>query len=284
VLPGTVKKFIEPIIEKRGVGDFIELVYSPSFIAMGSAIHDFKHPEFQLIGTNSGADISKLTSLYSTIHDRPQFVTTVQNAELIKVLYNTFIGMKIVFANTCMEACHKIPNTDVDQISKALSLATERVVSARYLQGGMGDGGGCHPRDNIAMSWLARELDLSYDIFSDVIRARESQTRWLVSLIKQELACSHLPVVLLGDSYKGDCSLKTGSPARLLSYYLSEQGIEHQVHDPYNEESTFQKNTAAIYFISTRHTAWVNFNFPPSSVVLDPFRYLVICTPQIVPV
>ena len=99
-----------------------------------------------------------------------------ENAEAIKVAYNTYISMKIAYANTWMEICHKIPGTDVDQVTGALELATTRIMSPKYLTGGMGDGGGCHPRDNIALSWLARELDLSYDFFEHLMIARERQT------------------------------------------------------------------------------------------------------------
>jgi UDPglucose 6-dehydrogenase len=60
--------------------------------------------------------------------------------------------MKIVFANTLMEICDSLPGCNVDQVTDALKLADKRLISPAYLSGGMGDGGGCHPRDNIAMS------------------------------------------------------------------------------------------------------------------------------------
>ena len=56
-----------------------------------------------------------------------------------------------------MELCHNLPNTNVDEVSRALSKCKGRIISDKYLSGGMGDGGGCHPRDNIALSWLARK-------------------------------------------------------------------------------------------------------------------------------
>jgi len=102
----------------------------------------------------------------------------LNNAELIKVAYNTYIGMKIAFANTLMEICHKMGNIDVDQVTGALTFASRRLMSGAYLTGGMGDGGGCHPRDNIALSWLAQRLDLSFDWFASVMGAREKQTVW----------------------------------------------------------------------------------------------------------
>ena len=92
--------------------------------------------------------------------------------------------MKIVYANVMMEICHKLAGTmNVDAVTDAMKLATNRLVSPKYLSAGMGDGGGCHPRDNIAMSWLARKLDLSYDFFDSLMSAREKQTEWLGELM-----------------------------------------------------------------------------------------------------
>ena len=90
--------------------------------------------------------------------------------------------MKNSRANTMMEICQKT-EADVDDVTAAISMATDRIISPRYLRGGMGDAGGCHPRDNIAMSWLAEELGLSCNPFEDMMRAREKQTRWLATLI-----------------------------------------------------------------------------------------------------
>jgi UDPglucose 6-dehydrogenase len=150
VLPGTVEREIKPLLN-----DYVHLAYNPYFIAMGTTVDDYLNPEFVLLGCDDGPQIvNQVQHFYSTIHDKPVFVTNIETAELIKVAYNTFISMKIVFANTMMEICQKT-NADVDDLTEALSLATDRVISPRYLRGGMGDGGGCHPRDNIAMSWLA---------------------------------------------------------------------------------------------------------------------------------
>ena len=108
---------------------------------------------------------------------------SIDSAELTKVAYNTFIGMKIVFANTLMEICHKSPGANVDDVTGALKKARRRLLGPLYLDGGMGDGGGRHPRDNIAMSWLARKLPLSHDMFENLLTARECQTEWLVELM-----------------------------------------------------------------------------------------------------
>jgi len=179
VLPGTIDREIRPLFNKH-----MSLCYNPFFIAMGTTIKDFLNPEFVLFGYDDEKSARVAEGFYSTLHDRPVFKTAIKNAELIKVAYNTFIGMKITFVNTLMEICHKT-GCNVDQVTDALKMADDRLISPKYLTAGMGDGGGCHPRDNIALSWLAKELNLSHDFFDDLMMAREHQTDWLVDLIEE---------------------------------------------------------------------------------------------------
>lgn len=203
------------------------VLYNPFFIAMGTTIPDFRQPEFVLVGTD-GAVPQPLIDFYKTIHDRPVFVTTIKTAELTKVAYNTFIGLKIAFANTMMELCEKT-GADVDDLVDALSLADRRIVSTAYMRGGMGDGGGCHPRDNIALSWLARKVGLSYDLFHALMECRERQTDWLADLIPDGTE-------VMGKAYKPETNLTVGSPAALLGNILQESGVVFTHTDPYVEE------------------------------------------------
>lgn len=268
VLPGTVREKLKPLCNQ-----YVRLCYNPFFIAMGSAMEDFLHPEFVLLGEDHKLAGDKLRAFYHTIHDAPIFTTTIENAELIKVLYNTFISQKLAFANTIMELCHNLPGTDCDKVVGALSLATKRLLSPRYLSGGMGDGGSCHPRDNIALSWLARKLSLSHDLFDDIMRAREDQTLWLARLLKAERENRQLPLVLLGRAFKADSNIDAGSPARLLSFFLSEQSVPHKVYDPFVRGfDQYPRSEPSIYFIATRHEAWHGFEFCKGSVVVDPWR------------
>lgn len=137
VLPGTMDKYVRPLLNK-----YVTLVYNPFFIAMGSTIEDFLHPAFVLIGTDDTTNATPIEAIYSKLHNAPLYKCSVPSAELIKVSYNTFISMKIVFANTLMEICSGT-GADVDEVTDALALATDRVVSPKYLRAGMGDGGAC---------------------------------------------------------------------------------------------------------------------------------------------
>lgn len=266
VLPGTIKSRILPVINKH-----VKLCYNPFFIAMGTTMRDFLNPEFVLFGVVDNAAAAKVEKFYKTLHNGLFYRTTLENAELIKVAYNTFIGMKIVYANVMMEICHKIGGSmDVDAVTNAMKLATDRLISPKYLGAGMGDGGGCHPRDNIAMSWLSRKLDLSYDFFDALMTAREKQTEWLAKLM---LEYKDLPKVVLGKAFKPETNLTVGSPSILLKNLLEEMGHEAVMYDPYLD-GPMPEWKPSVFLIGTKHPQFAQMAFPKGSVVIDPWRYI----------
>lgn len=274
VLPGTTRRELVPLINEH-----VKLCYNPFFIAMGTTVQDFLEPEFVLFGVRDreAADIAR--AFYRTLHDRPVYETTIENAELIKVSYNTFISMKIAFANTVMEVAHKTPGCDADAVTDAMALATGRLLSPKYLRGGMGDGGGCHPRDNIALSWLARELGLSYDWFEHLMLCRERQTDWLADLIEEQHERLELPerkVGIYGRAFKAGTNLTVGSPATLLTNILQERGFEVESYDPYVDPGPCPFTDRGVYFVATNHPDFAapDWTYPEGSVVLDPWRYV----------
>ena len=269
VLPGTIEREIKPLLNNK-----MKLCYNPFFIAMGTTIADFTNPEFVLFGVDDNEAAKKAEDFYKTIHNRPFFKTDISSAELIKVAYNTYIGMKVVFANTMMEICHHT-GANVDDVTEAMGLAHERLMSKRYLYGGMGDGGGCHPRDNIAMSWLSNELGLSHNFFDNLMIARENQTEWLADLMIEERNKTNANLVILGKTFKQETNLVVGSPAILLKNILEEKGYDVEMYDPYtdDEEPNFSENT--VFLIGTKHPEFKDMELPNNSTVIDPWRYRV---------
>jgi UDPglucose 6-dehydrogenase len=189
--------------------------------------------------------------------------------------YNTFIGMKIVFANTMMEICHHT-GADVDDVTNALSQATDRLISSKYMSGGMGDGGPCHPQDNIAMSWLAERLDLSSDLFGRIMDMREAQTEFIARLVQHYQRMTKLLVVVLGQAYKPESSLTDGSPARLLIHRLRTlKVLIRDCWDPFvGPTRTSYDEGPRVFVIATKHAQFAQQEFPAGSVVLDPFGYI----------
>lgn len=272
VLPGTIEREILPLTKTN---DKFILCYNPYFIAMGTTIYDFLNPEFVLFGSEDERASTYVKTFYETLHNKQFYQTSIKNAELIKVSYNTFIGMKIVFANTIMEICHKT-GANIDEVMGGLKLATNRLISTKYLSGGMGDGGGCHPRDNIAMSWLSNKLNLSYNFFEDIMEAREEQTEFLIELLTQQPA----PYTILGKTFKENTNLTLGSPSMLLANMLIEKGISFNHYDPFVDEIEpyFEKGT---YIVTVPHNQFKDFAFPNDSIVIDVWRMLDINNPKV---
>jgi len=271
VLPGTCNRLVRPLLNQH-----VRLVYNPAFIAMGTTVADFLSPEFVLLGADSEQDAWPVENLYRGLHDRPVVRMSIESAELTKVSYNTFLSMKIVWANTLMEICHKT-GADCDAVVDALTLATDRVISPKYMRGGMGDGGHCHPRDLIAMSWLAQRLDLSYDLLGDMARAREAQSGWLADLVQQWCDQTGCGPIVLGKAYKPQSPLTGGSPALLLAHQLDDA----PAWDPHVDGQSIPGGRfgwvfqiPAVYVVGTRHPEFVDAPYPAGSVVIDPWGYI----------
>ena len=288
VLPGTMRREIYPILN-----EWTLFAYSPLFIAMGETIPNYLNPEFVLLGVDANRTGGReaadaVREVYGTLIPNVKIEEmSVASAELCKVFYNVFLGQKIVVANALMEIAHKT-GANCDEVTRALAKATDRVISPRYMRGGMGDGGACHPRDQIALSWLARKLDLSRDIFSDMILARESQTEWLADICCELAAKRKMGIVVLGKAYKSGTNLTIGSPATLLKNILDERdGAQVEQWDPHVDPPRVFSEPG-VFIIATDHpefypegalirgvpkgTGWVRY--PAGSVVVDPWGFM----------
>lgn len=272
VLPGTIEREIKPILSKH-----VKLCYNPFFIAMGTTVHDFLNPEIVLFGVDDKEAAEKAKEFYRTITDVPFHEMSIVNAELVKVNYNTFITMKINFANNLMETCHKLRDSgaDVDVVSDALFDCKKRIISPTYMRGGMPDSGGCHPRDNIALADFVKRNELSNDVYTEQMQIREHHIKWFADILK-----SHkLPIAILGKAYKPETNLTVGSSSIRLANELIEEKIDVKIWDPYvDRDNKDLKNMLEtiphIFFIGTKHEEFKNFNFPKGSTVIDPFRFI----------
>lgn len=261
-LPGTFEREIRPLLN-----EFVDYAYSPQFIAMGTVLNDYLNPEFNLIGVESEEAADKLESFFKTINTAPAIRTDITTAEGIKVSYNTWITAKTVISNLWGEIADKT-GMNFNDIFKAWSVSTKRLLSPRYMQSGMGDGGGCHPRDNIALSHIAKEIGLSHNIFEDLMKAREATEEWHAKIAISESITHDLPLVILGRSFKPETNIETGSPAILMANIVKEHG-----HN-FKHVETLDELERAVYFIGTQNEAYRDYDFPEGSIVIDPFGYI----------
>ena len=281
VLPGTTRnQFVNLIPNTR-------FIYNPYLIAMGSVAWDFVNPEMVMIGTEDGSetgDAQLLINFYRTMmQNEPRYVVgTWDECECIKVFYNTFISAKIGLVNMIQDVAVKQGNINVDVVTKALADSTMRIMGPKYMTAGMGDAGACHPRDNIALRYMAEQLDLGYDLFGSIMLAREIQAKNLARCLVQEAVTNDLSIWIHGKAYKPNVSYIDGSYSTLVGHYVEEMG--HIVH--YIDPLTEPNNPTRIHgVILLAHCAELTYDYADVekkqklyceiqdfSIVVDPWR------------
>jgi len=223
VLPGTCRRELQPLVTNT------KLMYNPYLIAMGTVAWDMINPEMIMIGSKNGLKGTNckvrselLESFYNQVCDNMPRVEfgTFEEVESMKIFYNTFISNKVALVNMIQDVAHKLGNMNVDIVTTALAKSTQRIVSPAYMKAGMGDGGACHPRDNIALRWLAKELDLGYDMFETIMTAREKQAENMALAILEH----GKNIWFSSDSYKAGTDLVDGSSSLLVQYYVKKHG------------------------------------------------------------
>ena len=235
VLPGTTRREFIPIMTNT------RFVYNPYLIAMGTVKWDMVNPEMVMIGTEDGSetgDAKELVDFYKTImQNEPRYVIgTWDECECIKVFYNTFISAKVSLVNMIQDVAEKQGNINAEIVCDALAESDRRIMGPGYMKPGMGDGGACHPRDNIALRWMAEELDLGYDLFDAVMLSREVQAKNMAeSMVELSTmgagVVPPMPVVIVGKAYKPLVPYDAGSPSMLVGHYVEEAGVELHYYD-----------------------------------------------------
>jgi len=215
----------------KGIGNDIGLCYSPEFIALGSVVHNLINPDLILIGesdSDSGKQLLKLRK--SICENNPTIVRTNWiNAELTKISLNSYITMKISFANMIARVCERIPGADVDIITQAIG--SDKRVGNKFLKGGLGFGGPCFPRDNVAISTFIHGIDLDAEIPSAVQAFNLSQLSEIFSFIKKHIGKKTL-IGILGLSYKPETDVIDESQGILLAKKFITEGYNVKAYDP----------------------------------------------------
>ena len=288
VLPGTTRHYFEPKLNSMH-----EFLYNPYLIAMGSVKWDMVNPEMIMIGTEDGnwnGLAKELVEIYRPImQNNPRYeIGTWDECEAIKIFYNTFISAKVGLANMIQDFAMKIGNINVDVVTNALAHSTQRIMGPKYMTAGMGDAGACHPRDNIALRWLAQEYDIGYDMFDTIMHAREIQAKNLAEFLVVKAQKYNLPIVIHGKAYKPDVPYCIGSYSTLVGHYVQQSGHNVYYVDPLADDqkevvSTWNK-PAVVLLAHNREVTYGYtgqqyedphyFDFVAGSVIVDPWRKL----------
>jgi UDPglucose 6-dehydrogenase len=293
VLPGTTRRYFISKLDSRH-----EFLYNPYLIAMGSVKWDMVNPEMIMIGTEDGREdalASELVALYQPMmqNDPRIVIGTWDECEAIKIFYNTFISAKVGLVNMIQDFAQRIGNINVDVVTNALAASTMRIMGPKYMTSGMGDAGACHPRDNIALRWLAEEYDIGYDLFDTIMQAREVQAKNLAEFLVVQAQQHNLPIIIHGKAYKPDVHYCIGSYSTLIGYYVNQTGHRARYVDPLADDTTdvivgvdhpavvlMAHNRAVTYSnVDGDHADHFYYDIVPGSVIVDPWRSLPVDLP-----
>ena len=280
VLPGTTRREFAKYIKN------FQFVYNPYLIAMGTEAYDMVHPDMVIIGTEFGEETKAaktLSQFYKklVLNNADHMTGTWEEAEGFKIFYNTMISARLGLVNMIQDVAQKIGNMNVDKVTEAFKKASVRITGKGYYKAGMGDGGACHPRDNIALSWLAKELDLGYDLFSAISHAREKQTENMAKFIANICKKQNKPCVINGKAYKPSVPYTVGSPSILLAGYLTQLGIKVYFADPETGDDPGSIDCVCVLahdpqttFAHTGKTykQELYFDLPAGNTIVDPWR------------
>jgi UDPglucose 6-dehydrogenase len=234
VLPGACDQAIQPILERRSgkhCGVDFGFCYGPEFIALGSVVRDLLNPDFILIGESDQRSGKLLANLDQTICDNkpPVARMNIVSAELTKVAINSYVTLKISYANMLAEICEHLPGADVDVVTSALRLDSR--IGEKYLKGAVGYGGPCFPRDNTAFAFAAGQLGVQATLAEATDVVNRHQTNRLAERVVSRLL-EEGTVLILGLSYKPGTDVVEESQGLRLARSLLAKKIPVLLFDP----------------------------------------------------
>jgi UDPglucose 6-dehydrogenase len=251
VSPGSMENRVKPLLEEvtgKKCGMDFGLCYNPEFIALGDVIRGLLEPDLVLIGESDPKAGSILADMYKRIcvNNPPIERTSFINAEIAKIAINSYITMKITFANLLAEICENTDGADVDEVTRIIGRDSR--IGSKYLKGGLGYGGPCFPRDNIAFARFAESVGVKAELPITVHRANLSQVRRVIKIIEQLKLNHNKKIGILGLSYKPDTPIVEESQSIMLARELSSKGYVVHVYDPLAlEEAKKVLGNTAIY-------------------------------------
>jgi UDPglucose 6-dehydrogenase len=229
---GTARRLADSLI---GDGPRLELAWNPEFLREGKAVRDTLHPDRLVFGVTSEYAEKTLREVYAKLIDNgtPYVTTDLATAEMVKVAANAFLATKVSFINAMAELC-EVANADVVTLSQALGY--DERIGRRFLNAGLGFGGGCLPKDIRAFSARAGELGASdaLTFLREIDKINMRRRDKVVSVAGAMLGGDFLSknVAVLGAAFKPNSDDVRDSPALNVAAAMHLKGAAVRVHDP----------------------------------------------------
>ena len=229
VLPGTMRSLVIPRIEafsgKRAGIDFA-VCANPEFTREGSAVADFLHPALTVLGADDPAHLIPVLELYKDISEQI-FTTSLNAAEMVKYVCNTFHALKVAFANEIGTLCRQL-DVDEQAVMKIFLSDTKLNISTAYLTPGFAFGGSCLPKDVGALTYRAKQLDLDLPLMRAILPSNQAHIDRAVDAV---LASKSRRIGVLGLSFKAGTDDLRESPSVKLIKRLLAEGRQVQIWD-----------------------------------------------------
>ncbi len=232
VVPGTTENLVVPVLEKESgkkAGKGFGVCMNPEFLREGSALKDFLNPDRVVIGEydkRSGDFLEKLYKNFKTKILR----TSIKSAELIKYASNSFLAMKISFANEIGNFCKKL-GIDVYEVMKGVGMDFR--ISPKFLNAGIGFGGSCFPKDVKALVYRIKEEGLKPVLLESVLKLNEEQPMKIIEILKKRVRnLKGKNICVLGVAFKPDTDDIREAPSIKIVKKLLKEKANVRVYDP----------------------------------------------------
>lgn len=229
VLPGTTRSFVTAILESvsgKQAGTDFGVCFNPEFLREGTAIHDFYHPPFTVLGTVGDKSCAQLREIYSWL-PVPLHETDATTAEMVKYVCNAFHALKVAFANEVGTLCLEL-SAEVQRVTEIFTSDDKLNLSPAYLRPGFAFGGSCLPKDLRALNYRAKELDLNLPLLNSIL---PSNHQHIERAADQVLRTGKKRVGLLGLSFKSGTDDLRESPMVHLVKRLLGEGCQCRIWD-----------------------------------------------------
>jgi UDPglucose 6-dehydrogenase len=227
VMPGTC----QIIARKQLEGSDVNLLYSPEFIALGTVVNNLKKPDAILVGCSREADSKTHVEIQRRLSgDIPVSILSWEEAEVVKLLVNCYVTMKISFANFIGEICDVLPGANPKKIAGALGIDSR--IGGKYLNPGLGYAGPCFPRDNRALSTWSLEMGLNADLAIATQSINSRQPSVTLERVMKLLAKESF-VLIIGLVYKPKTEVLEQSQSLELARNLKTKGHFVSIFDPF---------------------------------------------------
>lgn len=255
---GTARRLAGVIAAESRDGVAVELAWNPEFLREGFAVKDTLTPDRLVFGVEGGSAEARLREVYAQAlgQDTPLIVTDYETAELVKVAANAFLATKISFINAFSEVTETVGG-DIRTLADALGFDSR--IGRKFLNAGVGFGGGCLPKDIRALQTRVSELGLNHtmDFLHNVddinLRRRDRVVSLAHQLLEDSVAGRRIAV--LGVAFKPDSDDVRDSPALDVAGRLYNDGAEVAVYDPEGNDNARRRFPRLGYVDSVAEAA-----------------------------